>query len=523
MSKIKKILGITLTVLLILSAVPVVSLAYDIYTSEDGYLFYYIEDGGAIISYYADSISGDYTISDTLGGYPVTSIGNVNANDATGFCGCSSLTSVTIPDSVTTIAGGAFAGCTSLTSITVDEGNNYYLSDEYGVLFNKDKTELIKFPEGSSLTSYSIPNSVTSIGSDAFYNCTSLTSITIPDGVTSIGNRAFYGCTSLESITVPDSVTSIGLIALDNTAYYNNDSNWEDGVLYIGNHLIAAQTSISGSYEIKDGTITIAGNAFEECESLTSITIPDSVTSIGDDAFYYCTSLESVTMSDSVTSIGAYAFSNTAYYNDDSNWEDGVLYIGNHLIDVDNDLSGSYEIKEGTITIADYAFFLCESLVSIDIPNSVTSIGSLAFTGCTSLANITIPDSVTSIGDIAFGYTLGGDDVRILIDDFTIYGYTGTAAEDYANEYGVTFISLGEYAEEEETAEISAAEEPVSEESSSQAVSGGESSGSLVCVLIAAIIGMLVIAAVVVVIVLVVIKNNRNKTPQPPKYNGTYN
>ncbi|MCD7775607.1 MAG: leucine-rich repeat domain-containing protein [Clostridiales bacterium] len=459
MSKIKKILGITLTVLLILSAVPVVSLADDVYTSEDGYLTYTVENGEAIIIRCDTSISGAYTIPDTLGGYPVTSIGYFDS----------------------------FEG-----------------------------------------------------GNTSFYDCQYLTSITIPDSVTRIGGSVFCDCTSLASIEIPDSVTSIGDYAFYNTAYYNEDSNWENGVLYIGNCLIDADSDIiSGSYEIKDGTKIIASYAFYCCDSLESVIIPGSVasisyeafsgctslesvtirsgvTSISDWAFYDCSSLTSITIPDSVTSIGGYAFSNTAYYNNNSNWEDGVLYIGNNLIAADNKIiSSNYEIKEGTKTIAGYAFSGCTSLTSITIPDSVVSIGSYAFTGCTSLASVTIPAGVTSIGYFSF-YACD--------ENLIIYGYDGTAAETYANEYGVTFISLGEYAEAEETTEISAAEEPVSEEPSSQAVSGGESSGSLVYVLIAAIIGMLVIAAVVVIIVLVVTKNNRNnKTPQPPKYNGTYN
>ncbi len=312
----------------------------------------------------------------------VTSIG------AHAFYYCTSLTSVTIPDSVTSIGGSAFYGCTSLTSVT-------------------------------------IPDSVTSIEVSAFYGCTSLTSITIPDSVTSIGVSAFYGCTSLTSVIISDTAMIIGKKAFYNTAYYNNESNWTDGVLYIGNHLIIADTNIAETYAIKYGTITIAARAFYNCTSLTSVTIPDSVTSIGEDAFYNCTSLTSVTIPDSVTniggsafrackalnsitipdsviSIGSEAFTNTAYRNNDSNWVDGVLYIDNHLIS-DNRISGACTIKYGTKTIADFAF--CNSsLSSIIIPDSVTNIGAWAFKGCNSLTSITIPDSVTSIRESTFKY-----------------------------------------------------------------------------------------------------------------------
>ncbi len=277
----------------------------------------------------------------------VTSIGNY------AFHYCTNLTSITIPDSVTSIGSRAFYGCTSLTSIYVNENNDCYSSVD-GVLFNEDKTTLILYPKGNTRTSYTIPNSVTSIGEDAFYNCKSLTSVTIPDSVTSIGEWAFYGCTSLIAITIGNGVTSIG--------------EW----------------------------------AFYGCTSLTSITIPDSVTSIGDYAFSSCTSLTSITIPDSVTGISYSAFYDTGYYNNSSNWENDVLYIGNHLIKAKTSFSGAYTIKEGTKTIAPRAFSSCTSLISITIPDSVTSIGFSAFENCTSITSIKIPDSVTSIGSYAF-------------------------------------------------------------------------------------------------------------------------
>ena len=161
------------------------------------------------------------------------------------FSGCSRLTSITIPNSVTSIYDWAFDCCEKLTQINVDTANTAY-SSENGVLFNKEKTELIRYPEGKADTSYSIPSSVTSIGKGTFSYCSKLTSITIPDSVTSIGNYAFSNCSSLTSITIPDSVTSIG------------------------------------------------DSAFWWCVSLTSITIPDSVTSIDLYAFFGCNSLKDV-------------------------------------------------------------------------------------------------------------------------------------------------------------------------------------------------------------------------------------
>ncbi len=373
--------------------------------------------------YYCTSLTS-VTIPDS-----VTSIGNY------AFYYCTSLTSITIPDSVTSIGSYAFCGCTSLTSITVDENNQYYSSDLYGVLFNKDKTQLIQYPAGSKITEYIIPDSVTSIGSSAFQSCTSLTSITIPDsvtdigdwafsdctsltsitigsGVTSIGYGAFYHCTSLTSITIPDSVTSIGYSAFGECTSLTSITIGS-GVTSIGNYVFSGCTSLASitvdennqyyssdlygvlfnkdktqliqypggskitEYIIPDSVTSIGNYAFYYCTSLTSITIPDSVTSIGDDAFYYCTSLTSITIPDSVTSIGYSAFRSCTSL-------------------------ASITIPDSITSIGGYAFSYCTSLASVTIGSGVTSIDYYAFYDCTSLASITIPDSVTSIGYSAF-------------------------------------------------------------------------------------------------------------------------
>ena len=218
----------------------------------------------------------------------VTSIGGC------AFSCCSSLTSITISNSVTSIGSCAFGECRSLTSINVASDNNYYSSNN-GILFNKKKTELIRFPSRKSQTSYTIPNSVTSIGSEAFEGCTGLTSITIPNSVTSIGYWTFSCCSSLTSITIPDGVTSIG------------DMD------------------------------------FGGCSGLTSITIPNSVTSIGDSAFYGCTGLKDVYYTGSkdeweAISIGEYndrLLNATIHYNGN---DDSVLSLNHSEMTVSNNV-----------------------------------------------------------------------------------------------------------------------------------------------------------------------------------------
>lgn len=163
----------------------------------------YIEISGC------DESAETVVIPSEIDGLSVTSIGE-NA-----FSCCTSLTSVKIPDSVTSIGVLAFGYCLSLTSINVSENNTYY-SSKNGVLFNKDKTELIQYPHGKTETEYIIPKSVTSIGECAFSACISLTSIEIPESVTNIGWSAFSDCSGLTSITIPDSVTSIGRAIFSN-------------------------------------------------------------------------------------------------------------------------------------------------------------------------------------------------------------------------------------------------------------------------------------------------------------------
>ena len=248
---------------------------------------------------------------------------------------CSGLTSVTIPKSVTQIYPSAFYMCENLASLNIESGNTVYDSrDNCNAIIDTQKNELIYGTKNTV-----IPNSVTSIGKEAFRKCSGLTSVTIPNSVTSIGESAFRECTGLTSVTIGNSVTSIGVYA------------------------------------------------FMSCKGLTSVTIGNSVTSIGSQAFSGCSGLTSVTIPNSVTSIGHNPFSscyNLASLNVES---------GNTVYDSRDNCNAIIETQKNEL--------IC-GLKNTIIPNSVTSIGRQAFSGCSSLTSMTIPNSVTSIGHQAF-------------------------------------------------------------------------------------------------------------------------
>jgi hypothetical protein len=260
------------------------------------------------------------------------------------FVGCTSLVSITIPDSVTGKDYVIFDGCTSLTTINVNTGNSTYSSQD-GVLYNKNKTILIEYPLGKTAISFTIPNSVTSIGENAFYKCTILTSVTIPNSVTIIRDGAFIGCTSLASVTIGNSVTSIGMAA------------------------------------------------FSGCTSLSSVTIPDSVTSIEASAFYNC-GFASVTIPNSVNSIGNSAFANCKNLASVT-IGNGVISFGNSAFASCTSLT-SVTLVQGITKLGNDTFISCTSLPSITIPDSVTGIEDFVFQSCTSLASVIFQGSILS-------------------------------------------------------------------------------------------------------------------------------
>ena len=307
------------------------------------------------------------------------------------FQGCRTVTTITIPDSVTSISEGALSDCSSLTSLTLpfigatkDDTSNTclnYVFKEYNNYRIPSSLKSVVITGGSSigkgafsgcdsLTSIVIPNSVTSIGESAFSGCSSLTSIVIPSGVTSIGKYAFSGCGAEIKLGDSPSITTIGDYVF--SGYKGTSVEIPNSVTSIGEYAFSDCSSLT-SVVIPNTVKSIGYNAFYNCTALTNIVIPNSVTSIGGSAFSYCSSLTSVVIPNTVKSIGYNAFYNcTALTN--------------------------IVIPNSVTSIGESAFSGCSSLKSIEIPNMVTSIGASAFSGCTALTNIVIPNSVTSVG-----------------------------------------------------------------------------------------------------------------------------
>ncbi|MGO8929333.1 MAG: leucine-rich repeat domain-containing protein [Limisphaerales bacterium] len=365
--------------LLLLLTLPAVVQAQS-YTNDYGTWYYTTTNDSITITNYSGP-GGDVTIPDripeTTNGLPVTTIGAYY--DSYGwvgaFDGCTSLTSITIPNSVTTIGNGVFEECTHLASIT-------------------------------------IPNSVTSIGNEAFAQCTNLNSITIPDSVTNIGVGVFMDCNNLTNATIGNSVTSIG----DQAFYF-----------------CTALTSLT----IGNSVTNIGFQSFYYCARLTSVTIPNSVTKIGQYAFEYCTSLNGVFFQGSAPSADTTVFSydeypTVFYLAGTTNW--ASTFAARPTLLWNPQVPYRYSTNNGTITITGYisgytnsggpvvmtiptvinglpvttigstAFQYSTSLASVAVPNSITNIGSYAFAHCSSLTNVTIGSGVTSIGSWAFGF-----------------------------------------------------------------------------------------------------------------------
>ena len=258
---------------------------------------------------------------------------------------------------------------------------------------------------------------VTSIGKAVFRDCLNIHGVVIPDSVISIGEKAFFQCRMLNDIDIPNSVKTIGNDAFLDTAYYKNESNWQNDLLYIDNYLLDAKNKISGDCIIKDGTEIIANGAFFQCDSLQSVTIANSVKIIGDQAFIGCGNLSSVIIPNGVESINDEAF---RYCTSLTNITvpNSVIHLGKSAFSNCTNLINA-ELSNSLSSINDGLFFYCEKLTEITIPYSVTSIGNNAFSYCTSFTTVTIHKGISNIGEKAFSSCINL--LQFLVDDNNEY------------------------------------------------------------------------------------------------------
>lgn len=353
------------------------------------------------------------------------------------FTNCTSLSVITIPKNVTSIASSAFMACSGLSSINVAEENTKYISDD-GVLFNKNKTELLFYPANKDGTSYAIPDGVTTIESIAFYKNNNLVSITIPDGVTNIGACAFGSCKKLTSVSIPASVNNIGIDAFNSCesltaiSVHENNSVYssENDVLFDKNKtiLVVYPAGKSGnSYTVPNTVKHIFMNSFAGCVNLENITLNEGVEKIYPAAFMGCTNLKSINIPSSVTALGDRAFmsctslTEISVHADNSNYssEDGVLFDKNKtklIVYPGGKSDTSYSVPSSVTSVYSMAFLMCPNLESIAFPPSVTSFGYSVIFGCEKLASVFVPERAAFTNQIDPA-TMFTSEVRYAVSD----------------------------------------------------------------------------------------------------------
>ncbi len=449
--KIKKILTVVLSALMLLSSAPLCSFVKTVWhgselelsplfateasaANYDG-MTCEISNGKVTITYCDTSKTGKLVIPENIDGFPVTSIGNYafeNCGKITeaeipnsvtdigdlAFYNCTSLVNINIPDSVTKIGSSAFNGCTSLESvkigigvtnitydmfyfcdslesITISSGNSHYDSrNDCNAIIETETNTLIYGCKNTV-----IPNSVVSIGGWAFGDCKSITDITIPKGITGIGCCAFLCCTGLTDIIIPSSVTYIhneafsgcngveSITVSSENPYYDSRNNCNAIIDTESDKLIFGCKNTV----IPDGIASIGNGAFSGCIGLTNITIPDSIKAVGGGAFNGCDNLTSVHISD-IKSWCKISFGDR--------WSNPLNYA-KHLFSGKNEIT-DLVIPDGVNSIGNYQFCGCAGLTGVTIPDSVTIIGDEAFSECINLKKAAIPNSVTDVGVMAF-------------------------------------------------------------------------------------------------------------------------
>ena len=407
-TKIKCLTSVFLTITMLLSIIVVVPITVN--ASEDdeltyGDFQYKIEDDNSCTITDYDGMASSLSIPSAINGHTVKQIDTGALSDNR------IITSVTIPNGVTTIGFSAFNGCIKLEKIKFSSNLDTVCENAFNNTkwFNNHSNGLVyvgkvaykykgDMPRNTKIT---VKSDTVSISESAFKDCANLTAILIPSSVKHIDKYAFYNCQGLTKLNFND-----GIERIENDAFGSCEK----------------LTSVNFSETLK----SIGAFAFVECKKLSEITIPQSVTSVGEYAFSGCENLASVTVSDDLPYVGGRAFEKTKWLNSQP---DGVVYIGKSAYGYKGDMPKNTELslKSGITNISGYAFYEeknltsvkipetvnrignwafldCEGLKNVNIPDGVKRIESWTFSNCSSLTNITVPDSVTVLDGLAFSY-----------------------------------------------------------------------------------------------------------------------
>ena len=329
--------------------------------------------------------------------------------------GCTALREVWLPSGLTVIPDETFDGCSSLSKINLPNTLREIRPDAFcGTGLTKfiapDSLTAIwgyAFKDCAKLTYVDLKN-VSSVSGGAFQNCTALRSVRLSDELTELPDHLFDGCASLAEIDMPDRPIAISASILNGTAYYNNKSNWEKGVLYADDYLIAADKTFASEteYAVKAGTRVIADNAFSNVgysAKLRKMTLPDGLCRIGQEAFSKLSLLTEINIPDSVRSVGYGAFSGTGY----KNYSDGGLYVGNWLVAVQKVAMESFTVREGTVGVADgndSSLFptKAKKIKQLKLPSSLKYIGARSFARLRNITDLKLPSELRTLGEGAF-------------------------------------------------------------------------------------------------------------------------
>ena len=329
--------------------------------------------------------------------------------------GCTALRKVRLPSGLTVIPDETFDGCSSLSTVPLPNTLREIRSDAF---CGTGLTEFIApdsltaiwgcaFKDCAELTYVDLKN-VSSVSGGAFQNCTALWSVRLSNELTELPDHLFDGCASLAEIDMPDCPIAISAFILNGTAYYNDKSNWDKGVLYADGYLIAADQTFASEteYAVKAGTRVIADNAFSNVgysTKLRKMTLPDDLCRIGQEAFSKLSLLTEINIPDSVRSVGYGAFSGTGY----KNYSDGGLYVGNWLVAVQKVAMQSFTVREGTVGVADgndSSLFptKAKKIKQLKLPSSLKYIGARSFASLTLITDLKLPSELHTLGEGAF-------------------------------------------------------------------------------------------------------------------------